>query len=105
MSLQRVRSRNMRALVSRLECEGVNGQDAVARYLGPAFTPKRLMAMLSGRYIDAMTIWALEHRLASPKGWLEADRVDEIAAMPLPPHAAEGGMLVRIPRRALQPAS
>lgn len=93
MPLQRVRSRNMRAIASRLEREGITGQDAVAKYLGPAFTPRRLASMLCGNYMEAMTVWALEHRLMKPKGWMDTDRLDEIASMPLPPRAADGSMV------------
>jgi hypothetical protein len=59
------------------------GHEAVAAYLGAAFTVAKLASMVNGSYIDSMTAWALEHRLERPKRWMDANRVDEIALMPL----------------------
>jgi hypothetical protein len=59
--------------------------------------------MLCGNYMEAMTVWALEHRLMKPKGWMDTDRLDEIASMPLPPRAADGSMVVPVVAAAPRP--
>jgi hypothetical protein len=84
MSIQSARLRNMQAIAARLVSEGFHGKDAMARYLGPAFTARRLETLLAGGPMTAMCAWALEHRLQKSRGWLDADRVAEIVVMPLP---------------------
>lgn len=84
MPIQCARLRNMQAIASRLMSEGFQGQDAIATYLGPAFTARRLETLLAGGHMTAMCAWALEHRLEKAKGWLDSDRVAEIVVMALP---------------------
>lgn len=84
MPIQRARLQNLRAIASRLMSEGLSGEDAIVNYLGPAFTARRLKTLLGGGHMTAMSAWALEHRLGQAKGWMDGDRVAEIATMALP---------------------
>lgn len=70
MPTQVARLAKLRAVVAKLEREGLSSPKAQARYLGDVVTQRRLQAMLEGGRIDTLFAAHVEHVLLKPRGWM-----------------------------------
>jgi len=82
MAIQTARLANLRAVIYRLEQNGMASRHAQVAFFGNTITPARLQSMLEGGPIGPLFAEHVEHALHKPKGWM-SEVHDEASDPPL----------------------